>query len=62
MRILAFPVDQMGSQWGILNRHGPIVEINSLYSVYRVLGTAETSLVGVSLLSHHNYILSEVLP
>ena len=62
LRILAFPVDQMGSQWRILNRRGPVVEINSLYSIYHVPGTAETSQVGVSLLSHRNYILSEVLP
>ena len=41
LRIWAFPMDQMVSQWRILNRCGPVVEINSLYSIYRVIGTAE---------------------
>lgn len=35
LRIWAFPVDQMVSQWRILNRRGPVVEINSLYSINR---------------------------
>ena len=69
LRIWAFPVDQMVSQWRILNRRGPVVK-STVFTAFtvnvvlgtRVRGTAETSLVGVSLLNYHNYILSEVLP